>query len=233
MKCLSPISSLEIHSFSFNPIDSRMYVVLPDKSEDFSSAEALIVDPCNSKEAEALLAERGVRNIVVVLTHEHYDHISGVNRMRELFPCTVVAHEKCAQAISDPGNNLSKYFSVLFITRSPEERQVIQELDIQHYTTTADEIFSFSRVIDFFGHEVLLRSIPGHSPGSIAVSIDGVCLFSGDSLLRTPVVLRKPLGNKAVYMGEALPYLLSFDDGTIVYPGHGECGTLCEMDLIG
>ena len=67
---------MNINTYSFYPIDSNMYVILENK-------KALIIDPCVSEEAKEYLKSEQVKEILVLLTHEHYDHISGVNWLRE------------------------------------------------------------------------------------------------------------------------------------------------------
>ena len=68
-----------IYTYDFYPIDSRMYVLLENE-------KALVIDPCISDDALRLLQENNVTEILVLLSHEHYDHISGVNWLRENFP---------------------------------------------------------------------------------------------------------------------------------------------------
>ena len=36
---------------------------------------------------------------VVFLTHEHFDHINGLNKLRDKIPCTVYAHAVCSRNI--------------------------------------------------------------------------------------------------------------------------------------
>ena len=92
MKCLYPIADYPVYRFSMPVIDSSMYLIPAENS-------CLVVDPCVSEEAEALLRERKIQDCLILLSHEHYDHISGVNRLRELLSCRVVCSEACSQSI--------------------------------------------------------------------------------------------------------------------------------------
>jgi hydroxyacylglutathione hydrolase len=80
VKYLFQIADHELHSFSFDPIDSRMYVLI-------AGNQALIIDPCVDAIALQLLKDINVKDVIVLPTHEHYDHISGVNWARENFRC--------------------------------------------------------------------------------------------------------------------------------------------------
>lgn len=95
MKCLYQIADLDVHIFPMPVINSNMYVLT-------HSGSALIVDPWVSNEAEELLRSAQISQCTVLLTHEHYDHISGVNWLRAQYPCRVVCSETCARGIADP-----------------------------------------------------------------------------------------------------------------------------------
>ena len=102
---------MNINTYSFYPIDSNMYVILENK-------KALIIDPCVSEEAKEYLKSEQVKEILVLLTHEHYDHISGVNWLRECFPqVKVFCSEACANGIVKPTRNLSAYYEILFSSK--------------------------------------------------------------------------------------------------------------------
>lgn len=80
-----------IHTYSFYPIDSRMYILMERK-------KALIIDPCISEETQLTLNENRVTELLVLLTHEHYNHVSGVNWLPGNFPFVqVVCSSKCAE----------------------------------------------------------------------------------------------------------------------------------------
>ena len=63
---------MNIKSYSFYPIDAKMYLLVENH-------RAVILDPCVSEEAKEYLQSENVEEIIVLLTHEHYDHISGIN----------------------------------------------------------------------------------------------------------------------------------------------------------
>ena len=109
----------KIQSYVFYPIDSCMYIWQEEDS-------VVIIDPCVSKDALLYLRERNINRILVILTHEHYDHISGVNWLKENFAkVSVLCSQLCAGALDNPYRNLSEFWEVLFIGK--EEK--IQDLD--------------------------------------------------------------------------------------------------------
>lgn len=73
----------------------------------------LIIDPTDYA---ALLEKcKDAASVTVLLTHEHFDHISGLNRIRELCAssCHVIAGATCSERIQDTKANLSAYADVL------------------------------------------------------------------------------------------------------------------------
>lgn len=76
-----------------------MYVLVCENS-------AIVIDPHISTACRQYLQDNGVDNIVIILTHEHFDHTSGVNYYRNIVPKVhVIAHRFCAEKISIARNN--------------------------------------------------------------------------------------------------------------------------------
>ncbi len=214
-----------IHTYDFYPIDSRMYILAENK-------KALIIDPCVSDEALQLLNENDVAEILVLLTHEHYDHISGINWLRERIPSVnVLCSLACAAALPKPSKNLSNFWEILFVGKDKETQEYVRNMNIQPYSCTADDTFESEHTCSWEGHSLFLKETPGHSKGSICILLDETILFSGDSLVTGyPTITRLPGGSKKDYSGITLPWLQSLDPSIMVYPGHGEKQSLeCYM----
>ncbi len=199
-----------IHSFCCDLNDSWMYICV--KGE-----KALVIDPCVSDEALRLMRKNNVVEALVLLTHEHYDHISGVNWLRESIETVkVLCSEKCASALPNPTKNLSAFSDMLFVNKP--DKGICRS-----YSCNADETFEKELCFSWEGHELILRETPGHSKGSICIIMDESILFSGDSLLlRAETITRLPGGSKKQYTEETLPFLKSLSRDIMVYPGHGE-----------
>lgn len=212
-----------IYTYSFYPIDARMYVVL-------ENSKALVVDPCESEEALQMLVENSVTDILVLLTHEHFDHISGVNWLRGHFASVcVTCSGKCARALPEPSGNLSRFWEVLFIGKDEETQEYVRNMDVQPYSCEADQSFEGECVLEWEGHSIYMKETPGHSQGSVCILLDGEILFSGDSLVTgCPAITRLPGGSRKEYAAVALPYLRSLAPELMVYPGHGERKRLDE-----
>ena len=72
-----------------------------------------------------------------------------------------------------------------------------------------------------------MKRLPGHTPGSSLIFLDGA-LFSGDYLLPGErVVTRLPGGSQEQYETYTRPWLQTIADGTWIYPGHGREFQMC------
>lgn len=215
MKCSYPIFDRSVYRFSTPVMDSSMYVVP-------AGASCLVVDPCFSEEAEALLQHFQVRECLVLLTHEHYDHISGVNWLRERLPCQVVCSESCAGRITDPKKNLAAYFKAIALQKDKSEKAALEGFLEPRYACRADRTYTGRLEICWEGLALTLREAPGHSPGSQIIEIGKRWYFTGDSLIPgTQLVVNLPGGNRKIFDEMTRPYLASILPGSILFPGHG------------
>ena len=71
------IDKYELYRYILPLIKSNMYVIVSD-------SDALIIDPIENTEAFERIKNTGIKAVTAVLTHEHFDHISGVNMLRDL-----------------------------------------------------------------------------------------------------------------------------------------------------
>lgn len=235
MDLLKPFDDIFCYTSSFSPIDSRMYVLIAVGDPRCSYQKKfspIIVDPIIDEKMVRLLLEKNILNLSIILTHEHFDHISGVNFLKDNFKCRVICTKDCADSLSNPRKNLSYYFEALFCMQEEEIRNQVKMMDIKPYSCKADEIFVDQVVLPFYKHKVNLTHTQGHSNGSLCMSIDNRCIFSGDSLLRNrTVVTNLPGGNKQLYNKITLPYINSLPKDILVYPGHGVYYRLSEINI--
>lgn len=180
---------------------------------------ALIIDPNRVEEIEEILEQHRARPEMVILTHEHGDHILGLNALRERYTFQTIASNFCSERIQDIRSNLSRIFGIylMFVTGERVRdfpRFVCEAADV----TFEDRLF-----FDWRGHHFEMVLTPGHSMGSCAVVLDGTILFSGDSLFGDrQVVTRFDGGSEHDFETIAIPYYRSLPENIMVYAGHGE-----------
>lgn len=212
------INNIKIYKYIMPLITSNMYLLIIGK-------QALVIDPHENHETEELLNSHGIMEVVILLTHEHFDHISGVNFFRERWNCKVYGSRKCKEMVTDPAKNLSAFYMAMFITKSKEEREMAQELFVETYSCKVDVGFEGTMEIEFDSLPIKMIQTPGHSPGSICIIIDQKYIFTGDSLVGGNLVItRLPGGSRKEYNQITRPFLEGLPENMIVFPGHGEEG---------
>jgi hydroxyacylglutathione hydrolase len=194
------------------PIDSNCYVVYSDFNQD-----CVIIDPGteNCEELLSFLNTEKLSPLYVMLTHEHFDHVWGVNKLFESFSFTLLCSKHCVQAIANKKKNLSLFFdNIGFEIKRPKL------------------YFYSSEILINDNNVIRIIETPGHSEGSISILIDNY-LFTGDVLLQgSKIITKLPGGNKQL-LKQSFLTLNNLCKGKqiIVHPGHGKVFNFDDIDL--
>ena len=206
------MESLKIERTVDRQPTGNCYVLMEDGA-------AVIIDPNNYEQIEEILRQNQVTPELVLLTHEHGDHISGLNALREHYRFQTIASLPCSQRIQDIRSNLSRIFGVYLIFITGERVRDYPKFVCE----AADVTFEDRLLFAWKDHSIEMVLTPGHSPGSCAILIDGEILFPGDSLFGDrQVVTRFDGGSSEDYETKAKPFYQSLPPDMPVYPGHGE-----------
>lgn len=180
-------------------IGANCYVL--SKGED-----ALIIDPGGDAEQIIQYIEANkLRPLAILLTHAHYDHIGGVEEVRNKYQTNVYINEAEQSWLTDPMLNGSYKLVSGGITTS-EAEIVLEEGELS---------------IGSFNIHVL--HTPGHSPGSVSfVFTDTKQAFSGDALFRQGIGRTDLRGGDLATLEHSIRQkLYQLDDDYEVFPGHG------------
>ncbi len=209
-----------IEQFTWNILDSNSWLLVEEQC-------GLLFDPVDSKSLYEAVDE--LSDLLVVLTHCHYDHICGLNKIREIKPeAHVLSTVECSRRICSSRGNLSNVANAFIAFH--DHCDIVANLVEPFYCASADQVFEDSLNIEWCGHYLKLSEFNGHSKGSLCCEIDDSTLISGDTLLPLPTVTRLPGGSTKRFWEEDFPRLESMR-GRIekVFPGHGASGSLEEM----
>lgn len=203
---------MKIITFTTPLLDQNMYIIQED-------AHCIVIDPYFDENIAKILEDKIVDLLLV--THEHYDHISGVNRFKELFGCKLIANSKCNRNLQKPTKNFSKYFEAYYEFQADLKKPAFPFES--NYACIADIIFEGNTCIEWRSNLIYLKEVPGHSEGGNFIFLNNKILFSGDLLIDESIPASKfPGGNSKDFKEIAIPYINSLSPDIIVYPGHGE-----------
>ena len=200
---------IEVQRFTWDFLDSNMYVLIAE-------GQVLVIDPVDNKEAFEFL--RSFQEIIVLLTHEHFDHISGLNRLRSEHKCIVIAQSRCSERIQSSKANFSAMAETILELSGKERNKRIEPF----VCDKADIAFENKMVLNWVGNDIGIFSTPGHSPGSVCITVRNI-LFTGDSFLERGPMNRYPGGSERLYREKTIPLLRELLKQTnAIYPGHGD-----------
>lgn len=198
--------------------------------------EAVVFDPCEDKELLNLLKDNHINKVHVLLTHEHYDHTSGLKWLRDNVDYDLYCHVATSERLMSKKGSLPHLVSFVLAQQDKKDgghRYQDFKKSYQVYTCMADRVFEKEDIVDIGQLHFKVTATPGHSEGSACYVVNNRLVFTGDTLLwDDDVILRFPGGNKEDYENIALPYLRSLDKKLIVMPGHGDPFVLSETKNI-
>ena len=173
-----------------------------------SQTGAIIIDPSAVTETlENFIRENAGKQMLILATHRHFDHVSAVAATRTLSGAAVAIHPDDACGLESSVDSMGIDFG------------------IYHEPVTPDILLSDGQVLTVGDITVRVIHTPGHTIGSCSFLIENA-LFSGDTLFCQSVGRTDfPTGDTGALM-QSLGRLFALDCDYTVYPGHEQPTTL-------
>ena len=202
-----------ITRISADRMDSNTYLVTEGRS-------AVIIDAASGSAVLREVREKGLVPEFILLTHEHFDHIWDLEELRKEFSVPVAACRICSERIQDVKTNLSNIADILYYYKTG----VVLEGRSKTFTCRPAEIVYEDRYsMEWRGHRFDFQRLPGHSPGSVVITLDGNSCFTGDYLiLGEEEITRLKGGSEEDYQSITRSVLEAIPEGTRIFPGHGD-----------
>lgn len=196
---------MKIQKIVGGPLPTNCYLLT-----DETTGQTAVIDPgFESAELTDAVRTAGPDHIpLILLTHGHFDHITGVAEIRELTGAKVALPLDERMVVSDRSLNLSGMMS------NGEIRPFPIDLPLND-----GDILELGKL------KIRMIQTPGHTVGGCCYLV-GNALFSGDTLMKLSCGRTDfPTGNSQ-QMRDSLRRLRDLDGDFQVYPGHGSKTTL-------
>jgi glyoxylase-like metal-dependent hydrolase (beta-lactamase superfamily II) len=204
---------LNIQKFTFNPVEVNAYVIWDE------TLEAVLIDPaCYYHEEQQNLRDfilfNNLTPVRLINTHGHFDHVMGNAFAEKTWGLTGEIHE-LDSALALRADFQAKNFGIEM--KAPENF---------HY-------FHDGSRISFGKNHFQIIHVPGHSPGGVAFySETDKLLFAGDILFYRSIGRTDlPMGNHELLVQGINEKLLTLDENTRVFSGHGQDTTIGDEKI--
>lgn len=206
---------MQIKTFVFNPIQENTYIVWDD------TKECIVIDAGNlSAREDKMLAEfieeQGLKPVLAVNTHCHFDHILGVEFLKMTYGVKFAASSADLPLLKN-GRASGAMFGM-------ELGALPEAIDI--------DLAEVGEVR--FGNTVLrVIPTPGHTPGCVSLlHEESKTLFTGDTLFRESIGRTDlPGGDYPTIIKSILGVILPLGDEVTIYPGHGDKSNIGHESL--
>lgn len=192
---------MNIEVFTLGPVMTNAYLIY-----ELEKGKGIVVDP--GMEPERLISriqELDLQIEAILLTHAHFDHIGGLEEVRQLHQAPVYIHEAETDWLTVPDKNGSGLWPGFpRISCQP-----------------AEQVLKGGETLTMLGQTVHVFHTPGHSPGSVTY-VWGDVIFSGDVLFRDSIGRTDlPGGDYSTLMNSIHTHLMELPEETRVLSGHG------------
>ncbi len=195
--------------FPVGPIEANCVLVW-----DETTLECAVIDPGDeARKIAARIEKNGLKPAALLCTHAHFDHFNALAAVKKIYPGAPV----CLSA---------------------EDKELYENAPLQgrvfgmrvYAPPAVDKLIAGGETIKIGGEEIKALSTPGHSPGSLSFvfQCEGAAHIACGDVIFASGIGRTDLwgGDMDVLMNSIKNVILSFDDETVLLPGHGPISTV-------
>ena len=166
------------------------------------------------------LIRRGLKPAAVILTHSHFDHAGNVAWLQKEYGSKVLVQASEKEALESGDMPIPE--GTYGITRSIVSIGRKMTSMFSYERCIPDIVINEFMDLSCLGIEGYVMHIPGHSPGGVAVVIDGEIALAGDSIIGTmPGSPFPPFADDIDELMRSWKKLLDTGCHTFL-PGHGK-----------
>lgn len=181
-------------------ISTNCYLVWDEETK-----EGVIVDPAAApRKLISYIDEQGIQLKAILLTHAHFDHIMGIDKLIQLYgKMPVYVEEEDLELLHTPQLNESTVYTA-------------------GYSYAGGDVIHDGDVFHLLGRDFKVIHTPGHTAGGVCYYVaEENILFSGDTLFCCSVGRSDfATSSTSALIRSIKEKLFLLPDETVVYPGH-------------
>lgn len=189
---------MQVVTIEIGAMGENCYIVSSERGN------AVVIDP--GGDADRILRkaeEHGWKIQKILLTHGHFDHVSGVKALKDATGAEIYIHSADQGMLTDPRENLAALFGM------------------EYLPVSADTVVSEGEVIALDELSFTVLHTPGHTPGSVCYLAERT-LFSGDTLFAGSIGRTDFPNGSDLQLSRSLQRLAALEGDYTVLSGHGE-----------
>jgi len=190
-----------IKTYIEQPIENNNYLIIDEVSKEAALIDCSAIDDA----IELELKKNGATLKYILLTHGHFDHISGIKNERN---AQVLMHSADNEWVTQ----VNTYLPMLGMPAMEVPR--------------IDKFIEDNEIIKLGNLEIKVIHTPGHTQGGVCYYVEGN-LFSGDTIFRESVGrCDLPGGDYNQIVDSIEQRIFTLPDEVVIYPGHGKTTTV-------
>ncbi len=206
---------MNIAALVFNPVQENTYIAWDE------TKECVIIDAgCSTAQEcaalENFIAERALKPVMAVNTHGHFDHVLGVEWVRERYdiPFAMSSRDQ-------------------YLLDGVTSGSVIYGITIGAMPSRMDIDLDLTTELKFGDTTLKVIKTPGHTPGHVSLfDAKSRAIFTGDTLFKESIGRTDlPGGDYPTLMESITKQLIPLGDDVKVYPGHSDDTTIGHESL--
>lgn len=204
---------MKLSRFVFNLFSENTFILWNEEKKEAAIVDPGMEDDIDRKKVMQFIEENELTVKMVLLTHQHVDHVCGVGWIVENYGCPVYGHKD----------------DVIWGEKVDVQAEMFNlPYAVQHYVTT--DYVTDGDVLELNGESIEVRHTPGHSSGGVIYYLpESGFALTGDTIFQMSIGRTDIAhGNFDNLINSIKTKVFTLPEDTVLCPGHGGLTTVGE-----